>query len=205
MTAVSVRRMFGPSEISRNPPARAAESSSSVQPPSGPTASSADAAAFRSGAVFFPSRAERRGGASGRSDRRSCSRAPALGVATRAPRSSNADEGRVEGCNTGGRMRRDCCADSSRIFCQRAARFAAAATSDFSLRAAASGTISATPSSVAFSRLHSKRSNFVMASRRVTCKFGVRAGSRSTSANSTASRPARSMRASQSASPLLNS
>src|SRR6267143_1164151 len=105
MTAVSVRRMFGPSEISRNPPACAAESSSSVQPPSGPTASSADAAAFCSSAVFFPSRAERRGGASGRSDRRSCSRSPALGVATRAPRSSNADEGRVEGCNTGGRMR----------------------------------------------------------------------------------------------------
>ena len=174
MTAVSVRRMFSPNEASRNPLARADAISSSVQPPSGPTANdTVDGAtllasapiAGRTGKSACATKDEslprisRRDNASRRSERRILSaevdRAKAL-------------SGDKAACKIGGRRRRDCCADSRRMRFQRSWRFPAVARRGLSVRAAVRGMISSAPSSVAFSRHHSKRSNFTIEIRSVT-------------------------------------
>ena len=79
---------------------------------------------------------------------------------------------------TAGLNRRACCADSSRILSQRACRLLAAATSALSLRDAAIGKISVAPSSVAFSRHHSNRSNFTSEISNWIRSDGSRAGNR---------------------------
>ena len=100
------------------------------------------------------------------------------------------------------RKRRACCADSARIRFHRSARFPAAAIRPFSLRSAASGTISSAPSSVAFSIAHSNRSNFTMARSNSIRTADTGAASCSTSENSTSSRPTLSVRASHTRCPV---
>ena len=74
-----------------------------------------------------------------------------------------ADGGRISGM----RRRRDCWLLSRAIRTQRSMRFRAASASPFSLRTASTGRIRSTPSSVAFSIIHSKRSNLKRAAQRV--------------------------------------
>src|SRR5260370_830980 len=105
----------------------------------------------------------RRGGASDRSESRIFITAPCPG---------HTSAGRARFSRVGTRRRRDCCEASARIFFQRSARFPAEASSAFSLRAAASGMIVLTPSSVAFSMAHSKASNFTTDSKSVTSTRG---------------------------------
>ena len=118
---------------------------------------------------------------------------------------TNAHSGLVSPSRCGTLNRRDCCEASSKILRQRSERFVAAASKPFSLRAAASGTILLTPSSVAFSIAHSNASNFTIARSSVTSRLGFRTGISSCSANSMRSRLARSIRATNTRWPSLSS
>src|SRR3984885_10393164 len=97
---------------------------------------------------------------------------------------AKACSGRITGNNAGGLSCRDCWADSRRIFSHRSDRFSAALINRFSLRAPAIGTISATPSSVDFSKHHSKRSNLTTDNNNSIRRDGVDASTDSMSENS---------------------
>lgn len=173
MTAVSVRRIVPPRDASANPAECAPEISPSVHPPSGPIASAAEAGPGAPASLL--ARTSRKPGALERSERK---------IFRAAADPAKASPGAAASRSEGGRSRRDCCADSTKIFRQRSRRFCAAARSGLSLRAAASGTISATPSSVAFSSAHSNRSNFTIESSRWMAGAGSLASRGSRSENS---------------------
>src|SRR6202158_5112406 len=132
--------MFEPSEASAKPAARAASRSASVQPPSGPMARTAQ---VEGGAT---STTMRRTGADGDSERKilreeGFNTAATKGAVESGERKESPKAGAevCAGTKNGGRRRRDCWADSTRILCQRAERFTAAAMSDFFERLAATG------------------------------------------------------------------
>ena len=150
ITAVSVRRIWWPSETSAKPARLARQElrrrSSRLQgqwralrnqePPEGPAngALRIDGASRRSESIILHSAEHARKSVFWEG-------------------ANSQDFGRAQAARLLGRLHEN-------LLPARAARFEAAATSGLSVRAAARGIISVTPSSVAFSRHHSKRSNF---------------------------------------------
>ena len=155
-----------PSEAAIHPDSRNHCSSSSVHPPSGPTASTA-------------------------SDGRRLQNVAQASVHLRIrraqcaawPRQPRQDIGLASSFSltgaaiSGGAARRDCSDACRAMRCQRSWRFPAAAARWASVRRAMTGMIRATPISVHFSIAHSMRSNLKMARTRVTCGAGRRSPS----------------------------
>ncbi len=112
---------------------------------------------------------ESRAGGAGRAIRRGSSggRRPLPGSARNGPRRAI----------SGMRTRRDCWLLSRATRAQRSLRFAEASKRPFSVRAASTGRMRSTPSSVAFSMIHSKRSNLMRLAQRVM-ETGERTGGR---------------------------
>src|SRR5579884_2995413 len=146
--AVSARRIVGPSDTAIHPASSHPERSRAVHPPSGPsriaTLPALEPSAVISGrdpsssnTIFIPA----------------------------SPRGSSAN--RTGAAIAGSVARRDCSLASRAIRRHLSTRFPAAISSPFSLRSAITGTIDSTPSSVAFSISHSKRSNFMSAAKSV--------------------------------------
>ena len=153
MAAVSVRRMVSPNETDLHPAPSSIFTSSSVQPPSGPTASASEFFA-QPGSSNSPTEACA-----------SFSLSSSLQSLSKVNTSFNADAAEI----SGGRARRDCSDASRAIRRQRSTRLPAAAARCASVRRATSGTMPATPNSVSFSIAHSMRSNFITESNTVIC------------------------------------
>ena len=165
IAAVSARKMVSPSEAAIHPDSRNHCSSSSVHPPSGPTAkTAAPEQACKASRKFLSSSysASTTRLAVAPASGRPAGEMPVL------PRSLSFTGAAI----SGGAAHRDCSAACSAIRCQRWWRFCAAEARCVSVRRAMTGMMRATPISVHFSIAHSMRSNLKMARTRVTWGAG---------------------------------